>query len=151
MATTTVPSIDRFIGLVNRTNKLALLKDNLDIGLPTVISTTASLNTSVVLTSKSAAPHRGKTNVHYHRMNLAEVYMSPKDTISISLSDALKLTVSGLVGLLNAAGGTKMDPSEVVSGSLNITKLPATFTLKAKPESYAYTGQVVITLKAKLL
>lgn len=128
----------RVTGLINQDNNLALTDKDIGFQEPVVV-TDAAYNTSVEVFGQPDFTHSGKVEVHYTRLDLAQLFAD---------FDPVELIVSGqpelgdIVCGLNAEYGTSFATDEFTITAADEDMV----LLSAKPTSLAYIGTVALRL-----
>lgn len=136
------------IDLINRDNNTSLTFDDVLFSLPTALSVTADFrNTVVDVIPKNTAKYKSTQKIVYWRLYLDKLIQDNDRIIpALGVTDT-----SELIDILNAMYNLKMTLDDVILEDIDTTIFPVSYVLKSHPNSYAYIGQVELTLTDKLI
>jgi hypothetical protein len=136
------------IDLINYDNGTALRYDELEFGLPEAI--TGGHNTTVEVTAvEGVSSYSGSVQITYNRVDLATVPGVRSRGMLVPPEGAT--TISDIVDQINTRYAINLTPDDYFDDPLpDVWSHPADeqvpFTLRAKPESLIWIGQVDLTV-----
>lgn len=142
-------SKDQVLALINEKNPgLNLTHEKVTFGEPVAATgETPQRNTELVLTGVAGKGFKNTATILYNRIDLAEFEVQVPSQIQVEGD----VTIQSILDGFNAFYNANLQLNDVRSDlSLpgDLTSTPETFTLIAAAGSYAYRGQVVISIQA---
>lgn len=135
------------LDLINRENSTAFTFEDVVFGTPAVIPNPVGFrNTRVTVSAKSGGRYVGHRTVDYQRIDIAQLF---KPQYRRMYATGVSNTAT-LIAQINVRFGLQIEPTDVVSEFIDTSVLPVTYTLKFRPESYAFIGQVELELVGQL-
>ena len=143
-----LPSKDQVLVLLNKSNGTRLTFNNIEFGTPRpYVGSASNRNTELEVISLATGGYQETVTVRYKRINLSDFSLIKPPTFVMPDEG----TVESVLKAFNELYGAALDSSDILGG-LTVptvpdgTTEPATFVLKASPTSYAYRGEIHITL-----
>lgn len=141
-------SKDQVLALVNTQNLgLNLTAEKVTFGVPTAASgEMPERNTELVLTGVPGKGFKNTATILYNRIDLAEFEVQIPSQIQVEGD----VTIQSILDGFNAFYGANLQLDDVrsdLSLPADLTSTPESFTLIAAAGSFAYRGQVVISIQ----
>ena len=134
---------DLVLELLNRDNNKNYNFNHIVFGVPKALPVSPDYrNTEVKVTAKLGGPYRGEEYITYWRLHLDEVLVGTNTEI---MAEGITNTLE-LLDILNKRYNLKLSPEDVVIEAIDTTILPKKYMLRTKLDSYAYIGQVELSL-----
>lgn len=142
-------SKDQVLALVNEQNVgLNLTFEKVTFGEPVAASgETPERNTELVLTGIPGKGFKNTAKIEYNRINLADFEIQMPSAIQVEGD----VTIQHILDGFNTFYGSNLQLDDVRSDLTlpgDLTSTPQQFTLVAAAGSYAYRGQVVVSIQA---
>lgn len=146
------PSKDLVLELINKANTETLAKpltfEDVDFSNPRQVEDgLEGRNTEIDVSLKESSNELDTVPVSYWRIALAELFMNDNALLP---SMSAPSNVTELITALNNFHGLALSLEDVEDETFANTDLPMTITLKALPGSFAYTGEVDLTISRAL-
>lgn len=146
------PSKDLVLDLINRANTETLAQpltfDDVDFSNPRAITDGLDgRNAEIDVSLKGSNSELDVVPVSYWRIALPELFMNDNALLP---SISTPTNVTELITALNNFHGLALTLDDVEDATFDNLELPMTITLKALPTSYAFTGEVDLTISRAL-
>lgn len=139
-------SQDLILDLINAANPQMdeqLSFDIIEFDEPAV-NTDEDRNTAVLVSAKADTKYAGEVTVKYDRLDIQKLFTDAGYPI-VEVNAKGILNSTGLLAELNETWGLALDEDDIVAEALP-TELPADYTLKIKPTSFAWLGELTMKL-----